>query len=237
MSTSNVNSFSSTNPVPPGTVMSLNIPWTELDQSEDFIGRTVGALGWGWVSCVQLVRKEGKRSHNMAYVHFSHWESTDDAQRALGALESGLELKVFYRGNWYWKIRKSRFEYRAPVAPSAPTWSVSGEVSAEEATEALEKVDHEYEGELSELEACLRVAEAEKATEALEEAIGAYVEGEGELSELEACLSSARDAVDKFAEGSELGKTMMTSALKDTADRVLLGGNGKRLRVTFSDSA
>ena len=103
--------------------------------------------------------------------------------------------------------------------------------------EALEEVDHEYEGELSELEACLRVAEAEKATEALEEAIGAYVEGEGELSELEACLSSARDAVDKFAEGSELGKTMMTSALKDTADRVLLGGNGKRLRVTFSDSA
>jgi hypothetical protein len=28
-----------------------------------------------------------------------------------------------------------------------------------------------------------------------------------------------------FADGRELGKTMLTSALKDTADRVLLGGN------------
>ena len=43
--------------------------------------------------------------------------------------------------------------------------------------EALEEVDHEYEGELSELEAYLRVAEAEEAMEALEEA---NYEGDGD---------------------------------------------------------
>ena len=227
----------SSNPVPRGTVVSLNIPWTELDQSEDFIGRTVGALGWGWVSCVQLVRKEGKRPHNMAYVHFSHWASTEDARKALAALESCLELKVFYRGNWFWKIRKSRFEYRepvAPVAPSAPTWSVSAPgpetlppgpsvpalppvVSLEtEASNALEEADIHFEAEISELEADMTVASTDDTV------VSSY----GYL-----------ESPTYMPEASDLGKTMMSDALKATADRVLLGGSGKRLRVKFTENA
>lgn len=224
MAYSTGNATRSSNPVPAGTVVSLNIPWTELDQGVDFIGHTIGALGWGWVSKVQLVRKEGKRPHNMAYVHFSHWASTEDARNALAGLESGMELKVFYRGNWFWKIRKSRFEYRVPVAPAppaAPTWSVSAPsakvVSLEtEASNALEEADLHFEQEISGLEADMTVA----ATDDNVVAAYGYVESPTYMPE-----------------ASDLGKTMMSDALKETADRVLLGGSGKRLRVKFSANA
>ena len=154
------------NPVPRDAVMSLVIPWTELNQSADFIGETIAALRWGCVMKVDLVyRSGGSRPHNTAYVHLSGWNATGPGMKAREALESGLELRVNYSYTHYWKVRKSCFVYRPPAPErrvfTGPTWSFSElaretELARLEAPGSLMAADEILEAELSSMEVDLR---------------------------------------------------------------------------------
>ena len=142
------------NPVPRDAVMSLVIPWTELNHSADFIGTTMAALRWGCVMKVDLVfRSGGSRPHNTAYVHFSGWNATGPAMKAREALESGLELRVNYSNTHYWKVRQSRYVYRpqAPVPPAftGPTWSVTKPVQLCHPDEDARAADEAFQSDLA----------------------------------------------------------------------------------------
>lgn len=125
-------SSSQSSPVPKGTVVSLMIPWVEQWVTRqmilrEFMGRPE-KFRWGEISKVDMVSvSKGKRPHQKVYMHFSSWNP--NVQNLLdhllsppkkdGARVVWPELKVFYRGDFYWKVRKSNWEPK--VASETPS--------------------------------------------------------------------------------------------------------------------
>jgi len=103
--------------VPPGTVVSLVIPWAETWQSSDYIHRVFMALRWGTMSKIDLVPKNTKRPHNTVYIHFSDWYGIMDAQSAwCNLVKYDKTIKVFYNDSYFWKVRKSSWtQAPAPI--------------------------------------------------------------------------------------------------------------------------
>ena len=165
--------------VPPGTVASLVIPWAETWQTDEDVARVFHALGWGTISKIDIVAKNTKRPHNTVYIHFSSWNTNEQAQHAyFNLMNAGNDLKVFYNDSYFWKVRRSNWrptpvkgftprveiiQPSAPVIPQrmnapspvheqppSPSTSLSPE---DEASAALEQMDMHVEQELSAFEA------------------------------------------------------------------------------------
>lgn len=163
--------------VPPGTVASLVIPWAESWQTDGDVARVFHALGWGTISKIDLVAKNTKRPHNTVYIHFSSWNTNNDAEHAYhNLINLGNDLKVFYNDSYFWKVRRSnwrpapvqvfipRVEIIEPTVIPQRMDAVSPEYNQlpspltpmsleDEASEALEQIDMQVEMELSALEA------------------------------------------------------------------------------------
>ena len=114
---------SSKSPVPSGTVLSLMIPWAQSWQKEDDVKATLGGLGWGTISQVDLKEvggRDGKPPHYKVFIHFSEWSSSETAEKVRGHLEKVVgegekqpELKVWYSDRNFWKVRASKWEFKA----------------------------------------------------------------------------------------------------------------------------
>ena len=113
---------SSQSPVPKDTVLSLMIPWAQSWQKEADVKATFGLLGWGTISQVDMKEvcgRDGKPPHYKVFIHFSMWSSSETAEKVRGHLEKEVEgdkqpeLKVWYSDRNFWKVRASKWEFKA----------------------------------------------------------------------------------------------------------------------------
>ena len=123
------------NPIPNGTKLSIAIPWLELvDKAsgakidEDYVRRVFEGLGMGEISKIDLVHRgevtepRFKRAHQKGFVHFV--SLTDCGAKVLehlsapsGADGKQNEIKVWYSADYYWKARRSTFEFKSAESP------------------------------------------------------------------------------------------------------------------------
>ena len=114
-----------TTPVPADTVMSLMIPWVQSWQTEADVKATLGRLGWGTISQVDmkdLSERDGKPRHYKVFIHFSSWGESETAVKVRGHLEKVVgegekqpELKVWYSDRNFWKVRASKWVFKAKM--------------------------------------------------------------------------------------------------------------------------
>ena len=112
-------------PRPEGTVVTLFLPWVENWHTVENVKSTLDALDWGVIAKVdvKVVRSVGgKREHKKVFVHYSSWNDDEVSIGVRGALEKSVgegekqpELKVFHNETHFWKVRVSRFEFKARV--------------------------------------------------------------------------------------------------------------------------
>ena len=112
-----------TTPVPEGTVMSLMIPWVQSWQTDVDVKATLDGLGWGEISKVdmkELSERDGKPRHYKVFIHFSSWSESETAVKVrshlsnvVGEGEKQPELKVWYNDRNFWKVRASKWAFKA----------------------------------------------------------------------------------------------------------------------------
>ena len=112
-------------PRPEGTVVTLFLPWVENWHTVENVKSTLDALDWGVIAKVdvKVVRSVGgKREHKKVFVHYECWNDDEVSVGVRGALEKSVcegekqpELKVFHNETHFWKVRISRFEFKARV--------------------------------------------------------------------------------------------------------------------------
>ena len=112
-------------PRPTGTVFTLFLPWVESWHTAENVKATLDALDWGVIAKVdvKVVRSVGgKREHKKVFVHYSGWNEDEVSVGVRAALEKSVgegekqpELKVFHNETHFWKVRVSRFEFKARV--------------------------------------------------------------------------------------------------------------------------
>ena len=115
-----------TTPVPSGTVMSLMIPWVQSWQTVADVKATLDGLGWGEISKVdmkELEERDGKPRHYKVFIHFSSWSESETAVKVrshlsnvVGEGEKQPELKVWYNDRNFWKVRASKWVFKAREA-------------------------------------------------------------------------------------------------------------------------
>jgi hypothetical protein len=128
MSSGGVVSGGVSDPRPAGTVLTLFLPWVESWHTAENVKTTLDALDWGVIVKldVKVVRAVGgKREHKKVFVHYSSWNDDEVSCGVRGALEKMVgegekqpELKVYHNETHYWKVRVSRFEFKARVEES-----------------------------------------------------------------------------------------------------------------------
>ena len=97
----------STNPIPEGSY-SVMIPWAETWVDEARVRKEFEDSDFGTIGKVDLVhRDQGKRPHQKIFIHFT--EINADYK---DHLENGNEIKVFYNGTYFWKVRKSNYVHQ-----------------------------------------------------------------------------------------------------------------------------
>ena len=129
MSSGGVVSGGVSDPRPSGTVLTLFLPWVESWHTGENVKATLDALDWGEIAKVdvKVVRSVGgKREHKKVFVHYSSWNDDEVSSGVRGALEKMVgegekqpELKVYHNETHYWKVRVSRFEFKARVEDEA----------------------------------------------------------------------------------------------------------------------
>ena len=95
-------------PVPEGayTVM---IPWAETWVDEQRIREEFSDSEFGNIIKVDLVhREQGKRPHQKIYIHIK-----DINEQYREHLETGKEIKIYYNGTYFWKVRKSNYKHNS----------------------------------------------------------------------------------------------------------------------------
>jgi len=99
------------------------IPWAQSWQKEEDVKATLGGLGWGTISQVdmkEVAGREGKPSHYKVFIHFSEWSSSEIAVKVRDHLAKEVcegdkqpELKVWYSERNFWKVRASKWVFKA----------------------------------------------------------------------------------------------------------------------------
>ena len=127
------------NPIPNGTKFSIAIPWLELvDKASGckidaaYVQRVFDGLDMGEISKIDLIYRHEipasedqcfKRAHQKGFVHFSNLTETGEKvlehlSAPTGAGRKPNEIKVWYSPYYYWKARKSTFEFKSGGSPT-----------------------------------------------------------------------------------------------------------------------
>ena len=83
----------------PEGAFTMVIPWVESCVTDDKIQTDVKKGGFGTPNKVNFVKVDTTRQHNKVYIHFS--SVVEDVK---AHLDGDKELKVFYNGNYFWKL-------------------------------------------------------------------------------------------------------------------------------------
>lgn len=100
------------NPVPAGAY-SVCIAWAEPWVTEEQVRKELDECGWGTIVKVDFVGSSHKRQHNKIFIHFS-----DINDEVKAHLDDGNLIKVYYKDTYFWKVSKSRYEYKDNSRPT-----------------------------------------------------------------------------------------------------------------------
>ena len=108
----------------PANVPVLCIPRVKQNISESHIRRIFDDLNMGTLERIDIVSKNSVKSgaekgekSNRVFVHFRHWNDTENANIARERLLNGKEIKIIYDDPWFWKISAYREPDRKPNIP------------------------------------------------------------------------------------------------------------------------
>ena len=96
----------SVNPVPSGAY-SACIAWAEPWVTEEMVRKELDECDWGTIVKVDFVGSSHKRQHNKVFIHYS-----DINDEVKAHLDDGNLIKVYYKDTYFWKVSKSRYEYK-----------------------------------------------------------------------------------------------------------------------------
>ena len=91
--------------------LSICIPRIFANITEERIRDVIDGMKLGLISRIDIIQPysaSSKENYKRAFVHFTMWYLTDEAQNARGKLLRGEELKVSYDGKWFWKLSANR---------------------------------------------------------------------------------------------------------------------------------
>jgi hypothetical protein len=91
--------------------LSICIPRIFANITEERIRDVIDGMKLGLISRIDVIQPysaASKENYKRAFVHFTMWYLTDEAQDARGKLLRGEELKVSYDGKWFWKLSANR---------------------------------------------------------------------------------------------------------------------------------
>jgi hypothetical protein len=103
------------------------IPWAESWVTESMVFQQFRREGWGWILRVDMVSvpaRGAKREHQKVFIHFRDWTpehehfleflSKEPEEDKSGSYVRKIypEVKVFYKEDYYWKVRKSTWKPR-----------------------------------------------------------------------------------------------------------------------------
>ena len=103
----------------------LCIPRVHLSIGESHIRKVFNDLNMGILERVDIVRKQNAKGENInrVFVHFRHWNDSENAHIARERLLNGKDIKVMYDDPWYWKISAYRERQKPFVRSSQSTHS------------------------------------------------------------------------------------------------------------------
>lgn len=99
----------------PANVPVLCIPRVFANINEPRIRRIFDDLNMGLIDRIDIVTKKHGDKFTRVFVHFKHWNDSENARIARERLLNGKEIKVIYDDPWFWKISAYREPERKPV--------------------------------------------------------------------------------------------------------------------------
>jgi hypothetical protein len=119
-------------------IASLYIPIVNSETTDEYIGKCFNEKNIGKVSRVDFVFNKEKQRRE-AFVHFSEWFNTDQANRLKTELETnianGKKCRFIYNKNMYWPILINK----NPLDKSSPERKSNGVYEIEERINTIEK--------------------------------------------------------------------------------------------------
>lgn len=109
------------------TNYSVFIPRVFSNISEHRIAHVFHRLDIGSVEKIDLVKKDSLhgKSHNIAFIHFSHIYDTPDARTFLEDMEVSAKAKICYDDPWFWLVLPFKKKENPTVNTNTPPISHS----------------------------------------------------------------------------------------------------------------
>ena len=97
----------------PSNVPSLCIPRVFPNIDERRIRGVFDTLDMGEIERVDIIKKTTEKGEkfNRVFIHWKHWNNSDNAVQSRNRLLNGKEIKIIYDDPWFWKISA----YREPT--------------------------------------------------------------------------------------------------------------------------
>jgi hypothetical protein len=94
----------------PANVPVLCIPRVYSNISESRIRRILNDLDMGTIDHIDMVSKSNDKGEkfNRVFIHYHHWNNSDNANNARERLLNGKEIKIIYDEPWFWKVSAYR---------------------------------------------------------------------------------------------------------------------------------
>jgi hypothetical protein len=94
----------------PANLPVLCIPRVYSNINEKRIRKIFEELNMGTLDHIDIVGKNNGKGEkfNRVYVHFRHWNNSENALMARERLLNGKEIKIIYDDPWFWKISAYR---------------------------------------------------------------------------------------------------------------------------------
>lgn len=107
----------------PSNVPVLCIPRVYPNINESRIRKIIDDLHMGTLERIDIVSKQSERGEkfNRVFVHFRHWNHSENANIARERLLNGKEIKIIYDDPWFWKISAYKEVERRSPPPSTNT--------------------------------------------------------------------------------------------------------------------
>ena len=103
----------------PANIPVLCIPRVYPNINESRIRDIFNVLNMGILDRIDIVRKHSDKGEkfNRVFIHFGHWNNSENARIARERLLNGKEIKIIYDDPWFWKIsvyRETEHKLSAP---------------------------------------------------------------------------------------------------------------------------
>lgn len=94
----------------PAAMPSMCIPRVFKNITRERVANVLRDLNLGAIDHIDMISRTSEKgdSFQRVFIHFKHWFSNPNADKARTMLLSGKEIKIIYDDPWFWKISANR---------------------------------------------------------------------------------------------------------------------------------